>query len=108
MAMDVLSSKLSKLAKRSLPVSTEFNDLIRGVGESKSKSEEDAIVGRMVELCRARMRNGRRDGNSVKELLIYLMYIDMLGHDTSWAQATVIQYCSDKNLVIKKVCSGDA
>ena len=27
----------------------------------------------------------------------------MLGHDTSWAQATAIQLCSDKNLAVKKV-----
>lgn len=34
---------------------------------------------------------------------MYLIYIEMLGHDTSWAQATAIQLCSDKNLAVKKV-----
>lgn len=36
-------------------------------------------------------------------LQVYLIYIEMLGHDTSWAQATAIQLCSDKNLAVKKV-----
>ncbi len=37
---------------------------------------------------------------------MYLIYIEMLGHDTSWAQATAIQLCSDKNLAVKKVGAG--
>lgn len=37
---------------------------------------------------------------------VYLIYIEMLGHDTSWAQATAIQLCSDKNLAVKKVGAG--
>ena len=37
------------------------------------------------------------------ELLVYLIYVDMLGHDTSWAHAAVIQLCGNKSLVVKKV-----
>lgn len=40
------------------------------------------------------------------QVLVYLMYIEMLGHETSWAQAAVIQLCSEKNLVVKKVGGG--
>lgn len=80
--------------------------LIRGIGESKSKSEEDAIVGKLVELSKQKIREGRREPRSQKELLVYLIYIEMLGHDTAWAQATAIQLCSDKNLAVKKVGRG--
>lgn len=101
--MSALSSTLSTLAKRSLPVTSEFNELVRGIGESKSKGEEDAIVQRMVELCRSKIKSGRRDLRASKDFLIYLIYIDMLGHDTRWGHATVIQLCSEKHLVVKKV-----
>lgn len=101
--MSGLSSTLSSLAKRSIPITTVFNDLVRGIGESKSKDEEDSIVAKMVELCRTAVRSGRRDPRSSKEFLLYLIYIDMLGHDTRWAHASVIQLCSDKSLVVKKV-----
>jgi hypothetical protein len=30
----------------------------------------------------------------------------MLGHDTSWAHAAVIQLCGNKSLVVKKVRVG--
>ena len=103
-AMESLN-KLAMAAKRTLPVSGLFDELIRAIGESKSKSEEDAIVARMVDLAKRMARETRRDTRTLKELLVYLMYIEMLGHDVAWAQATVIQLCSEKNLVVKKVCA---
>jgi hypothetical protein len=63
-------------------------------------------VGKLVELSRQKIKEGRRDARSQKELLVYLIYIEMLGHDTGWAQATAIQLCSDKNLAVKKVGGG--
>ena len=63
-------------------------------------------MGKLVELSRAKIKEGRREARTQKELLVYLMYIEMLGHDTAWAQATAIQLCSDKNLVVKKVGLG--
>lgn len=97
-----LASRFADLAKRSLPTSSEFSDLIRAIGESKSKDEETAIVSQMLAIARARLREGRSDSRSVREVLTYLMYIEMLGFDTSWAHASVIRYCSDKNLHVKK------
>ena len=98
-----MSSTLSSLAKRSIPITSGFNDLVRGIGEAKSKDEEDGIVAKMVDLCRGALAGGRRDPRTSKELLLYLVYIDMLGHDTRWAHAWVIQLCSDKSLIVKKV-----
>lgn len=65
-------------------------------------------MGKLIELSRAKIKEGRREPRSQKELLVYLIYIEMLGHDTSWAQATAIQLCSDKNLAVKKVGGGGA
>jgi len=97
-----LGGKLRSAARRSLPVG-EFDDLIRSIGECKSKGEEDLIVSKMIKLAKNKARDPRRDPKEAKELLIYLMYIEMLGHETSWAQPIVIQLCSDKNLAVKKV-----
>jgi hypothetical protein len=99
-------SKIASLAKRSLPVSREFDDIIRAIGECKSKGEEDLIVARVVEISKQKLKEPRRDVRALKELLVYLMYVEMLGHETSWAQAAVIQLCSEKNLALKKVGVG--
>jgi hypothetical protein len=101
-----IGNKLANLAKKTLPVSREFDELIRSIGECKSKGEEDAILARVVEIAKTRTKESRRDARTSKELLMFLIYIDMLGHDTNWARATVIQLCSDKNLSVKKVRAG--
>lgn len=111
-----LSSKIaamgSSLARRSTAVllSPDFEILIKGIGEAKSKSEEDVLVYRMIERCKQQIKEGlhtaSRSGGDVRELkdlIVYLIYIDMLGHDVSWAAASIIQLCSHKNPAVKKV-----
>lgn len=99
-------AKLAGLAKR-LPVTGELEVLVRGIGEAKSKQEEDAIVQRMIEICKQQIRDGlpRKGENTkpLKDILVYLIYINMLGHETNWASAAVIQLCSHKSLAVKKV-----
>ncbi len=62
----------------------------------------------MTDISKRIIRDGRgftsRSDNprALKDFLVYLVYINMLGHDTSWAQATVIQLCGNKNLQVKK------
>jgi len=99
--------RLATLAKRIPAVTGELEVLVRGIGESKSKSEEDAIVQRMIEISKQQIQDGipRKSENTkpLKDLLVYLVYINMLGHETSWASAAVIQLCSHRSLSVKKV-----
>jgi AP-4 complex subunit epsilon-1 len=104
-----ITSKLAGLAKRhtNTLVNGELESLIRAIGEAKSKHEEDQIVTRMISMSKQQIKEGlpRKGDNTkaLKDLLVYLIYIDMLGHDTSWAAAAVIQLCSHKSLIVKKV-----
>ena len=105
-----ISSKLAGLAKRHASALTgELEVLVRSIGEAKSKNEEDAIVQRMVTISKQQIKEGlsRKGDNTkaLKDLLVYLIYINMLGHDSSWADAAVIQLCSHKSLVVKKARS---
>ena len=43
------------------------------------------------------------DKRSLKELLVRLIYVEMLGHDASWGHVQALQACSDKALLTKKV-----
>lgn len=62
----------------------------------------------MTDISKRIIREGRgfssraEHPRALKDFLVYLVYINMLGHDTSWAQATVIQMCGNKNLQVKK------
>lgn len=97
-------NNLGNLAKKSGPTwSREFDLLIRAIGECKSKAEEDAIIAREVELLKPRLKDAKTDKRMLKELLVRLTYVEMLGHDASWGHVKALQACSDTNLLTKKV-----
>ena len=60
-------------------------------------------MAREVELLKPRIKDPKLDKRNVKELLIRLIYIDMMGHDASWSYVYALQSCSDSNLMTKKV-----
>lgn len=91
------------MAKKPPSWSKEFDTLIRAIGECKSKAEEDAIITREVELLKPRLKDPRLEKRSMKELLVRLIYVEMLGHDASWAHVKALQACSDSHLLTKKV-----
>ncbi|CAL8463047.1 g2581 [Coccomyxa elongata] len=97
-------NNLGNLGKKSGPTwSREFDLLIRSIGECKSKAEEDAIIAREVDLLKPRLKDAKIDKRSLKEVLVRLTYVEMLGHDASWGHVKALQACSDTNLLTKKV-----
>ena len=97
-------NNIGNLAKKAGPVwSREFDQLIRAIGECKSKAEEDAIIAREVELLKPRLKDAKADKRFLKEIIVRLMYVEMLGHDASWGHVKALQACSDTNLLTKKV-----
>ena len=96
-------NNLGGLSKKGGPTwSREFDLLIRAIGECKSKAEEDAIIAREVEVLKPRLKDAKMDKRSLKEVLVRLMYVEMLGHDASWGHVKALQACSDTNLLTKK------
>lgn len=90
-------------AKKVQPASREFDMLVRAIGDCKSKAEEDAIIGREVDVLKAHVKDPRMNERHVKEILVRLMYVEMLGHDASWGHVTALRACSSKLLLTKKV-----
>ena len=54
-------------------------------------------------MLKPRLKSSSLDKRALKELLVRLMYVEMLGHDASWGHVTALQACSDKALLTKKV-----
>eukprot|EP01053_Blabericola_migrator_P000033 Blabericola_migrator_1__32@NODE_1009_length_5717_cov_122_400531_g692_i0_p1_GENE_NODE_1009_length_5717_cov_122_400531_g692_i0NODE_1009_length_5717_cov_122_400531_g692_i0_p1_ORF_typecomplete_len969_score283_85Adaptin_N/PF01602_20/3_2e101AP4E_app_platf/PF14807_6/4_4e08Cnd1/PF12717_7/0_0022Cnd1/PF12717_7/2_6Arm_2/PF04826_13/0_44Arm_2/PF04826_13/2_2Cnd3/PF12719_7/0_0097HEAT_EZ/PF13513_6/1_1e04HEAT_EZ/PF13513_6/0_085HEAT_EZ/PF13513_6/3_4e03HEAT_EZ/PF13513_6/2_2e02CLASP_N/PF12348_8/6_5e03CLASP_N/PF1234 len=82
-------------------MSREFFDLVKGIGESRSKQEEDRIIVQEVQ----RLKAGLQDPDSksrVKEYLIRALYAEMLGHDASFAHIHAVNLVSDKNIIAKR------
>ena len=97
-------------AKERRPHSRDFDALVRAIGECKSKAEEDAIVAAEVGVLKPRLGGGALAGGgaagdkrAVREALIRLAYVEMLGHDASWGHVRALQACSDPDVLTKKV-----
>lgn len=98
-------NNLSGLSKKVPAWSREFDTLVRTIGECKSKAEEDLIISREVEVLKPRLKDAKLDKRVLKELLVRLIYVEMLGHDASWGHVKALQACSEAALPTKKVRS---
>lgn len=90
-------------------LSKDFFDLVKAIGESKSKQQEDSIIVDEVATLKKRMVEAQVTKKKMKELLIRLVYVEMLGHDASFGYIKAIELAASKNLVQKRVgylCSG--
>ena len=91
------------MGKKGPTWSREFDSLIRAIGECKSKAEEDLLISKEVEILKPRLKDPKMDKRWLKELLVRLIYVEMLGQDASWAHVKALQACSETNLITKKV-----
>lgn len=82
--------------------SKEFFDLIRSIGETKSKQEEDKILVREIAQLKTNVSNSKATLKQMKEYIIRMLYCEMLGHDASFGYIHAIKLTSSKNLVEKR------
>ncbi|KAI3453914.1 hypothetical protein Pfo_010577 [Paulownia fortunei] len=82
--------------------SKEFLDLIKSIGEARSKAEEDRIVLGEIETLKARLTNPNTPKFKLKEYLIRLLYVEMLGHDASFGYIHAVKMTHDENLQLKR------
>lgn len=90
-------------------LSKDFFDLVKAIGESKSKQQEDNIIVDEISTLKKRMVEANVSKKKMKEFLIRLVYVEMLGHDASFGYIKAIELAAAKNLVQKRVgylCSG--
>nr|CCA22889.1 Coatomer protein complex putative [Albugo laibachii Nc14] len=92
-------------------LSKEFFELVKSIGESKSKQEEDRIILHEVAQLKRKMNDvsavssaaGNATNKRKKEFLIRLMYVEMLGHDASFGYIKAVEMTASTNLLQKRV-----
>ncbi|KAL5063521.1 hypothetical protein RYX36_025258 [Vicia faba] len=82
--------------------SKEFLDLIKSIGEARSKAEEDRIVIREIETLKRRISEPDIPKRKMKEYIIRLLYVEMLGHDASFGYIHAVKMTHDDNLLSKR------
>ncbi|XP_061363244.1 AP-4 complex subunit epsilon [Gastrolobium bilobum] len=82
--------------------SKEFLELVKSIGEARSKAEEDRIVVREMETLKRRISEPDIPKRKMKEYIIRLLYVEMLGHDASFGYIHAVKMTHDDNLISKR------
>ncbi|GAQ89669.1 Adaptin family protein [Klebsormidium nitens] len=82
--------------------SKEFLDLVKQIGECRSKAEEDKIVLGEIELLKKKMAEPDVPKKKMKEYVIRLVYVEMLGHNASFGYIHAVKMTHEHSLAAKK------
>ena len=82
--------------------SKEFLELVKSIGEARSKAEEDRIVVHEIETLKRRISEPDIPKRKMKEYIIRLVYVEMLGHDSSFSYIHAIKMTHDDSLLLKR------
>ena len=104
------------MATGGINLSKEFFELLKAVGESKSKQEEDRIMAKEVQCLKKKLSplppgvsNPLQSKKKSKEFLVRLLYVEMLGHDASFGYIKAVEMAASASLYHKRtgylVCS---
>mmetsp|Transcript_18829 Transcript_18829/g.33818 ORF Transcript_18829/g.33818 Transcript_18829/m.33818 type:complete len:1080 (-) Transcript_18829:79-3318(-) len=112
-------------------LSREFFELIKAIGESKSKQEEDRIIAREVVTLKKKLETKGNDGKSslgmipgsphlpggaggakgnalntnkkkAREFLVRCLYVEMLGHDGSFGYIKAVELAASQSIIHKR------
>lgn len=84
-------------------LSKELLDLVKSIGESRSKQEEDRIISNEASLLRVKFQERNVPEKKMKELLIRAIYVEMLGHDATFSHIHAVNLAQSKNLLVKRI-----
>lgn len=82
--------------------SKEFLDLVKAIGEARSKAEEERIVLREIETLKKRINEPDVPKRKMKEYIIRLVYVEMLGHDAGFGYIHAVKMTHDDSLMLKR------
>ena len=84
-------------------LSKELLELVKSIGESRSKQEEDKIITNEASTLKSKFLERNLPEKKMKELLIRAIYVEMLGHDASFSHIHAVNLTQSKNLLVKRI-----
>jgi len=82
--------------------SRDFFDLIRHVGEARGRQEEHRIIKAEIATLKA-LRSSPNQPKKPKEILVRMIYCEMLGHDASFGYIQAVNMTQQPQLINKRV-----
>lgn len=84
-------------------LSKEMLELIKSIGDSRSKQEEDKIILKELDTLKVKIKESNINNKKMKEYLMRAIYIEMLGHEAPFSHFQAVNLTQDKNLMNKRV-----
>lgn len=84
-------------------MSKGFFEFVKSIGEAKSKQEEDRIIENELHVLKAKMAGRNVANRQMREYLIRMVYVEMLGHDASFGHIHGVKLTRARKLVDKRV-----
>jgi len=84
-------------------MSKGFFEFVKSIGEAKSKQEEDGIIENEIHILKAKMGARNVAPRQMREYLIRMVYVEMLGHDASFGHIHAVKLTRASKLVDKRV-----
>ena len=85
-------------------LSSDLSSYIRNqIGEAKSKEEEDKYVSQDLEKIKDEISKSNHTDKKIWELILRIIYADILGHNTSFAQAFIVNSVQNPNYRVKRI-----
>ncbi|CAE8719855.1 unnamed protein product [Polarella glacialis] len=84
-------------------LSKEFFELVKSIGESRSKQEEDKIIVGEIAILKQHLSQPVIAPRKMKEYMIRAVYAEMLGHDANFAYIHAVKLTHEKNLFAKRI-----
>jgi AP-4 complex subunit epsilon-1 len=108
--MSTFQTSFESMATGGMALSKEFFELIKAIGESKSKQEEDRIMAREVLRLKQKLEPTptgvphplQTSKKRSKEFLVRLLYVEMLGHDASFGYIKAVEMAASSSLYHKR------
>eukprot|EP01087_Luapelamoeba_hula_P021168 TRINITY_DN7349_c0_g1_i1.p1 TRINITY_DN7349_c0_g1~~TRINITY_DN7349_c0_g1_i1.p1 ORF type:complete len:1259 (-),score=225.82 TRINITY_DN7349_c0_g1_i1:38-3778(-) len=82
-------------------VSRDLLDLVRGIGEARSKIEEDRVITKQLRTLKSLLT--QPEVVQQKEFLVRLLYCEMLGHDASFGYINAVKATQESRVLDKRV-----
>jgi len=84
-------------------LSKEFFELVKAIGESRSKQEEDKIIVSEIQILKGHLSQPSISAKKMKEYMIRAVYCEMLGHDAGFAYIHAVKLTHEKSLFAKRI-----
>ena len=84
-------------------LSKELFELVKSIGECRSKQEEDKIIMQEMTTLKNKLNEANVQPKKMKELMIRTIYVEMLGHDASFSHIHAINLSQNRNLMCKRM-----